>query len=66
MATRGTTTQTANRFRSMSKGKRPATSGNKNVKTGIQGNMAATSQKSKVAGIFSRTHTGPYLGSRSV
>lgn len=62
---RGTTKMTANRFMSMSRSKRPATSGNKNIATRAR-RQSAVDQKSKVAGVFANTHTGPYLGKKSV
>lgn len=62
---RGTTGSTAADFTSKSKGARPATGGNKNVQSRAR-RKSAPDQKSKVAGMFAKTHTGPYLGSKSV
>ena len=65
MAKRGTTGQTAARFMTISNKSRPATGGNKNT-GGSARRKSAMSQKGATAGIFSGTHTGPYLGKTSL
>lgn len=65
MASTQTTTTKANRFKMVSDSNRPATSGNKNISMGAR-RMSAESQKSKIAAGFAATHTGPFLGRRSV
>lgn len=61
----GTTQKRAAQMVATSKQSRSATSGNKNVQTSAR-RKSASDQKSKVDGVFARTHTGPYLGGRSV
>lgn len=63
---RGTVTMTGAKFMGTSRVSRPATNGNKRIVTGKQPNMPASSQKSRVAGVFAATHTGPYLGQQSL
>lgn len=65
MASKGTTEMTANAFKRKSMQSRPATSGNKNLQSRAR-RKTAEMQKSRVANIFTSTHTGPYLGSKSV
>lgn len=64
MVTRTTMTK-ADAFKRKSSGSRPATSGNKNIATSAK-RMTAEMQKSRVASVFTSTHTGPYLGSKSI
>ena len=64
MATRTTMTK-ANAFKRISSNRRSATSGNKNISMRAS-RKTAESQKSRIASVFSKTHTGPYLGSKSV
>ena len=65
MAVKGTTQETADAFTMRSKQARPATSGNKNISRGAR-RKTAEMQKSKVIGVFTQTHTGPYLGRKSI
>lgn len=58
-------TNTGPAFMKKSNQSRPATGGNKNVVSRAR-RTSAMSQQSSTAGVFARTHTGPYLGKRSV
>jgi len=62
---RGTTQSTAAKMTAKSQQSRPATSGNKRIATGAN-RQSAMDQKGSTAATFAATHTGPYLGSRSV
>jgi hypothetical protein len=61
-----TTSKRAAKLRSMTGASRPSTGGNKNVVRGKKPQSDGPGQKAAVAGVFSRTHRGPYLGRRSL